>query len=87
MTIHVGAKSKKPRTNVRKMAKEWKMSEGVRAGRNGDNHRVHTAWHLPLSGVQSIMMEKLAQPGEGGGCTPFPFHCVYHHVQSCSVTL
>jgi hypothetical protein len=29
---------------------------------------------LPLSGVHSIMMEKLAQPVVGGGCTPSPFH-------------
>ncbi len=31
------------------------------------NHRVHTEWQRPLSGVHSIMMGKLAQPGEGGG--------------------
>ncbi len=36
-------------------------------------HRVHTEWQRPLSGVHSIMMEKLAQAGEGGeGCTPTP---------------
>ena len=58
-----------------------------RAGRKGDNNRVHTEWQLPLSGVHSIMVENLAQPGKGGGCTPFPFHCIYHHIQSCSVTL
>jgi hypothetical protein len=29
---------------------------------------------LPLSGVHPIMMEKLAHPGEGGGCTPTLFH-------------
>ncbi len=45
-----------------------------------------TEWERPLSGVHSIMMEKLAQPGEGGGgCTPTPFHYIYHHVLSCSV--
>jgi hypothetical protein len=27
------------------------------------------------------MMEKLAQPGEGGGFTPTPFQYIYHHVQ------
>ncbi len=48
-------------------------------------HRVHTEWQRPLSGVYSIMMETLAQAGEGGGCTPTPFHCIYHHVQSCGV--
>jgi hypothetical protein len=48
----------------------------------------YTEWQRPLSGVHvhSIMMEKLAQAGEGGGCTPFPFHYIYHHVQlSCAV--
>ncbi len=29
------------------------------------------------------MMEKLAQAGRGRGCTPTPFHYIYHHVQSC----
>jgi hypothetical protein len=33
----------------------------------------------------SIMMEKLAQPGEGGGCTPIPFLYIYHHVKNCGV--
>ncbi len=38
------------------------------------SHREHTEWKLPLSGVHSIMMEKLAQPGEGeGGCSALPF--------------
>jgi|688.fasta_scaffold95572_3 hypothetical protein len=49
------------------------------------NHRVHTEWQRPISGVHSIMMEKWALAGEGGGCTPTPFHSIYHHVQSCSV--
>jgi hypothetical protein len=40
---------------------------------------------LPVSGVHSIMMEKSAPAGEGGGCTPTPFYSSYHHVQSCSV--
>ncbi len=35
--------------------------------------------------VHSIMKEKSAQAGEGGRCTPSPFHFVYHQVQSCSV--
>ncbi len=45
-------------------------------------------WQEPLSGVRYIpsMLEKLAQPGEGGGCTPTPFHSIYHHVQSCCVS-
>ncbi len=28
---------------------------------------------------------KISHIGEGGGCTPTPFHCSYHHVQSCNV--
>jgi hypothetical protein len=47
--------------------------------------RVHTEWQWPLSGVHPIMMVKSAQPGGGGGCTPTPFHSIYHHVQSCGV--
>jgi hypothetical protein len=33
------------------------------------------------------MMEKSALAGEGGGCTPTPFHStnIYHHIQSFSV--
>jgi hypothetical protein len=30
-------------------------------------------WQRQLSGLHSIMMEKLAQVGEGLGCTPIPF--------------
>jgi hypothetical protein len=33
-------------------------------------HRVHTEWHLPLSGVHSIMIVKSAQPGKCMGCKP-----------------
>ncbi len=32
----------------------------------------YTEWQRPLSGVHSIMMEKFAQAGEGGGCTVRP---------------
>ncbi len=31
------------------------------------DHRVHTEWQLPIFGVYSIMMEKSALAGEGGG--------------------
>ncbi len=41
----------------------------------------YTEWQRTLSDVHSIMMEKLTQPGEGGGCTPTPFHYFYRHVQ------
>jgi hypothetical protein len=41
---------------------------------NPFQHRVHTEWRLPISGVHPIMMEKSALAGEGGGgCTPTPF--------------
>jgi hypothetical protein len=52
------------------------------------SHRVHAVWQWPLSGVHSIMTEKLAQAGGRGGgarCTPTLFHYSYHQVQSCSV--
>ncbi len=39
----------------------------------------------PLSRVHSIMMVNSAQSGEGGRCTPSPFHSIYHHQQSCGV--
>jgi hypothetical protein len=37
------------------------------------------------NGVHSIMMEKLTQAGLGWGCTPTPFHYIYHSVHSCGV--
>jgi hypothetical protein len=38
-------------------------------------HRVAILLHF-------IMMEKSALAGDGGGCTPTPFHSVYHNIQS-----
>jgi len=35
-----------------------------------------------LAYIHSIMLVKSGQPGEGRGCTPFPFHSIYHHVTS-----
>jgi hypothetical protein len=32
-----------------------------------------------LSGVHSVMRVKLVLAGEGGGCTPTPFHYYYPH--------
>ncbi len=50
------------------------------------HHRVHTEWQRPLSGVHSIMMEKLAQASEGGGgLHAHPLHYSYSYVQSCNV--
>jgi hypothetical protein len=46
-------------------------------------HRVHTEWQLPLSGVHSIMMEKLAQPDGGGRPArppPFPISIITYKV-------
>jgi hypothetical protein len=45
----------------------------------------YTEWQRTLSGVLSIMMEKLALAGMDVGCTPTPFHYIYHQVQSCGV--
>ncbi len=36
------------------------------------SHRVNTQRQLPLSGIHSIMMDKLAQPGVSRGCTARP---------------
>jgi hypothetical protein len=36
-------------------------------------HRVQTEWQRPHSSVRFIMMEKLAQPGEGRVARPAPF--------------
>jgi len=38
----------------------------------------YTEWKWPLSGGHSIMKEKSAQPGEGGGFMPTPFNYIYH---------
>ncbi len=51
------------------------------------NHRVLTEQQWPLSGVHSITMEKSVQASEDGGCTPTPFHYIYHHVQTCTLPL
>jgi hypothetical protein len=51
----------------------------------GTGHRVHTEWQWLLSGIHFTMMEKSAQPGGYGKCTPTPFHYIYYHLQSCSV--
>ncbi len=45
--------------------------------------RVHTEWQWPLSGVPSIMIDKLSQPGDVRGMHPLYF--IYHHVRSCDV--
>ncbi len=47
----------------------------------------YTDWQWPLSGVQSIMIEKSAHSGEGGDARPPPFtpYLLYHHEQSCGV--
>jgi hypothetical protein len=38
--------------------------------------RVHTEWQPPLFGIHSLMMEKLAQAGEGGSARPPPYTIV-----------
>jgi len=51
--------------------KQWWLLEGTQERCYGSNME-YTEWQLPLSGVHSIIMEKLAQPSEGGLCTPTP---------------
>ncbi len=47
----------------------------------------YTEWQRPLSGVHAILMEKSAQTGEGGGCTPTPFYHIYYHYKIVIYTL
>jgi hypothetical protein len=46
------------------------LAGGLCAGTR--THRLHTEWQWPLSGVHSIMREKSAQPGVGGGMDAHP---------------
>ena len=48
-------------------------------------HTEYTELQPLLSGVHSVMRVKLALAAEGGGCTPTPFHYIYHHQYSCRV--
>ncbi len=45
----------------------------------------YTELQPPLSGVHSLLMEKLDQAGESRGYRPTPLHYSCHHVRSCSV--
>ncbi len=46
------------------------------------HHRVNKEWQLPISGVHPSWWKN--QPWlMRVGCTPTPFHSVYHHVHSC----
>ncbi len=47
---------------------------GTICGEHCCSHRVHTEWQWSFSGAYPLMMEKSAQPGENGGCTPTLFH-------------
>ncbi len=62
--------------------KKWKVDFKLKVLTTGN-----TEWQWPLSGIHSIMIEKLAQAGEGGGARPPPFHYIYHHVQTCDEPL
>ncbi len=70
-------KRKRPPSNIW-FAKEKCSKKKIWSVWPGNNHRVYTEWQRPLSGVHSITMEKLAQAGEGGVCTPTPSHYIYH---------
>jgi hypothetical protein len=43
----------------------------VSFGKNQFNHS--TIW-------DQLFLTTVSAGGEGGGCTPFPFHYIYHHV-------
>ncbi len=77
-----GRKNNSEKTRQRKISKKWQKDDFW-----GTDLRVHTEWQPPLSGIYSIMMEKLAQAceGGGGGARQPSFHYIYHHVQSCSL--
>jgi hypothetical protein len=59
----------------------------VGGGTGVSDHRAHTEWQLTLSGVQSIMMEKLAQAGKGGGSRPPPFKLLLRTKLQCMLQL
>jgi hypothetical protein len=50
------------------------------------NHRVPRVVMTTFPVVHAIMMVKSAQHSEGG-CTPSPFHSIYHHEQKLWCTL
>ncbi len=52
-----------------------------------DTHRVHTEWQIPIFGVHSIMMEKTAVAGEGGGARPPTIHLPSHRKLQCTLQL
>ncbi len=48
------------------------------------NHRVFTEWQ-PATFWRTFHHGGTAPLGVSGGCTPSPFHSIYHHEQSCGV--
>ncbi len=50
-------------------AKHWKIQPQVVPNCSMARRVLCTEWQWPLSGVNSFMMIKSAQPGESGGCT------------------
>ncbi len=72
---------------VYQLTKVRGIMSGCTESYGGFTHRQESKidWQWPLSGVHTIMMVNSAQPDEGGGCTPSPFHFIYNHEQSCGV--
>jgi hypothetical protein len=80
---------------------DWEREEGgrEREGERGRGRKSASVTHLRLQpqsthrvamatfpGLHTtIMRVKSAQPGVVGGCTPSPFHSIYHHEQRCGV--
>ncbi len=64
------------RIHLRRSCLRERRTEG---GEGDGMHAPQSIQERLLTGIHSIMRVKLAQAGEGGGCTPTPFHYIYHH--------
>jgi hypothetical protein len=67
-----------------KNSDKWKPQK-LTAFMNWYEHRVHRVATAAFWRTFNHEGKKLARAGEGEGCTPTPFHYIYHHQQSCSV--
>jgi hypothetical protein len=53
-----------------------------RSGCTPTDERVQIDWQcMATFRIHSIMMVNSTQPGEGGGCTPSPFHSIYYRAK------
>jgi hypothetical protein len=68
-----------PKNKVNKQCKKSLFVIGIVIASNSCETTEYTEKQWLLFGVHSIMKVKLDQAGEGGGCTPTPYHYIYHH--------